>query len=66
MCADKNYFVKWTQVRVSKEEKTSTEEFPPSHFPMDMSVGIFLVNDACERVQPIIVNVAFEQVFVDL
>lgn len=66
MWADKNYFVNWTHVRVSKEEETSTEEFLPSDFPMDISLGIFFVNDACERVQPIVVNVAFEQVVLDL
>ena len=62
MWTDKNYFVNWTHVRGSKEEETSTEEFLPSDIPMDISWGIFLVNDACERVQPTVVNVAFEQV----
>lgn len=67
MYADKNYFVNWTHVRVSKGEETSTEELLPSDFPMDISMGIFLVNGACERVQPTEVsNVVFEQVVLDL
>lgn len=50
---------------MSKEEGISTEELPPSDFPMDMSVGIFLINDSCERSQPTVVDIAFEQMVLD-
>lgn len=65
LCTDKTYVVYWTHTRVKKEEGTSSEELPPSDFPMDKSVDIFLNNDSCERAQSTVFDVTFKQVVLD-
>lgn len=42
-----------------------SEESPPSNFPVDMSVSIFLLNESRERVNPTVLYATPEQVFLD-
>ena len=45
-------FVNLTQSRVSGEKGTSVEKMLSSDWPVEMSVGIFMINDGCGRAEP--------------